>query len=176
MHTHHSNRHTLPATTRRVIITEEALQSMLAIIIIIPSALGYKSTLLNLPYKLHQYLVFTYLSKITSNTPAKAKYLQFTLLSPSPLWFCSYWSLCLEHSLTSPPGQFSWASYTFNFVSCFPGTSVADACLCRSARYPKVTTQSHSVFPSSNGVSLASTSSKKVFKKCWEGNSGSLRV
>lgn len=98
---------------------------MLAIIIIIPNTLGYKSTLLNLPYKLHPYLVFTYLSKITSNTPAKAKYLQFALFSPSPPRFCSYCSLCLEHSLTSPPGQFSWASYTFDFVSCFPGTPVA---------------------------------------------------
>lgn len=150
---------------------------MLAIIIIIPNTLGYKSTLLNLPYKLHQYLVFTYLPKITSTTPAKAKYLQFMLFSPSPPQFCSYCSLYLEHSLTSPTGQFSWASYTFNFVSCFPGTPVAKACLCCSPRYPKVTTKSHSVFPSSStGVSLASTSSKKVFKKCWEGNSGSLRV
>lgn len=47
-------------------------QLMLAFIIITPKTLGYKSAL-KTARKVHQYLVPTYLSKITSNTLVRAK-------------------------------------------------------------------------------------------------------
>lgn len=75
---------------------------MLAIIIIIPNTLGYKSTPLNLAYKVLQYLVPTYLSNITSNTSARAKYSQFTLTIFSLTSMLSFFLfLCLEHSYFS---------------------------------------------------------------------------
>lgn len=142
-------------------------------IIIIPNTLGYKFTLLNLAYKVHEDLVPTHLPNIISDTSARVKCLQLTLtmtsltstLSCIPCTVPSVWDALSNFSIWVTPLSFLDSSSLCQLLSWSP----CGWCPPRAEPRCPVATTLRSVSlllpPPSSAVLLASASSRKFSGK-----------